>query len=363
MSNNAFNNFLVGRENPMLKDYRHASNLYVNSNYARAPKFGFTYFVQMNINPSAILSQQWKQQGGVRDVGLLVKRTDLPRFSIATETLNQYNRKTVVQSKLTYQPVSLELHDDNSEITHNLWLNYYRYYYADGNYNKNSPEFKDTKFGTVDYTYGRYVDVNKSGVKSPFFTSIDIFVLHRGEFTNYNLINPKITEWAHDAVDQNDSAKVLRNKMTIAYENVTYRQGIINQDSETKNYSAQYYDTEPGALVVGNENQTSPNTLKDVSRDSQTQFPYDNPFSSSPTFSDRLSELSNTAKTEFQGYSINEGLLGGTAEYGVNDIPLDGSYNIFNPPGGVDINIYKGFNAGETDEQTVSLTNLIYKSI
>jgi hypothetical protein len=360
MSNSAFNNFLIGRENPILKDYEHASKFYRDSNYARAPKTGFTYFVQMVINPSAILNQQWKNQYGARDVGLLVKRADLPRFSIATETLNQYNRKTVVQSKLTYQPVVLELHDDNSEITHNLWLNYYRHYYADGNYNKNSPEFKDTKFGIIDYTYGRYASKNTN---VPFFTSIDIFVLHRGNFTNYNLINPKITEWAHDSVEQGDSAKILKNRMTIAYENVTYRQGIINQDSETKQYSAQYYDSEPGTLVVGSENRASPLTLKDVSNDSQVQYPFDNPFSSLSIPTDRLPELSNAAKTELQGYSINQGLLGGTVEYGVNEIPSDGSYNIFNSPGGVGIDIFKGFNNSEEDTQIVSLTNLIYKSI
>ena len=359
MSNSAFNNFLVGRENPMLKDYQHASNLYVTSNYARAPKFGFTYFLQMNINPAAILSSQWKEQKGNRDVGLLVKKTDLPKFSIAIETLNQYNRKTVVQSKLTYQPVTLELHDDNSEITHNLWLNYYRHYYADGNYTKNSPEFKDTKFGTNDYNYGRYA----RGVKDPFFTSIDIFVLHRGEFTNYNLINPKITEWSHDNLDQGENSKILRNRMTIAYENVTYRQGIINQDSETKSYFAQYYDTEPGTLVVGSENQTTPKTLKDVSGDSQKQYPFDNPLLPPLTEKNRLDILSNASKNSPEGYSINQGLLGGITENGITNVDSDGSYSIFNPPGGANINIYKGFNTGETEEQTVELTSLIYKSI
>ena len=87
---NAFTNFLGGVVGGLLgdgdadmKDYQHADRLYVRNNYQRAPKFGFLYFVQFNINPGVIRNTEWLERGG-RDVGLLVKNADLPKFTLST---------------------------------------------------------------------------------------------------------------------------------------------------------------------------------------------------------------------------------------------------------------------------------------
>jgi hypothetical protein len=297
---NAFTNFLSGVAGGFLgttgdlKDYQHADRLYVRNTYARAPKHGFLYFVSLNVNPAAIGDAKWSQQGGVRDVGLLVKKIDLPKFNITTETINQYNRKTVVQSKLTYQPVSMEFHDDNSDITNNLWINYYRYYFSDSNYTGQSGQttptapannrksaslltgiaksvvntlrggnnprslgaasgvsgvptaFGDTKYGTTDYSYGL-----SNSQSIPFFKSIDIYVMHQQKFTQITLVNPLVTDWAHDNLDQNEGGKILQNKMTIAYEDVLYNSGKITKGSESSKFTAVYYDTSPSPLSVG----------------------------------------------------------------------------------------------------------------
>ena len=245
MSNNAYQNFLNGDPVLGLKDYQHASRLYVDSNYARAPKFGFIYFLQMNINSSSVLDSTWKQTNSKDQVGLLAKRADLPKFAITNETVNQYNRKTLVQTKLSYNPVTVELHDDNSEITSSLWTHYFKHYYIDSLYT--DAEFSDTKYSTNSYIYGRY----NRGANQPFFKSIDIFVLNGGKFTQYTLVNPKISEWQHDSVDQGENNKVLRNRMTIGYETVLYNQGIIKNDPNVKSRLAVFYDSTPGALSVG----------------------------------------------------------------------------------------------------------------
>ena len=125
MSNDAFNNFLTGKGyGPIMKDYQHASKLYVDTTYARAPKMGFLYFVELDINRAAVRDENWAHQDWI-DVGLLAKKADLPKFVIANEVMNQYNRKTQVATKLSYDNISIEFHDDNSDITHNLWTNYY----------------------------------------------------------------------------------------------------------------------------------------------------------------------------------------------------------------------------------------------
>jgi hypothetical protein len=260
---NAFTNFLkdVGRgifegDGANMRDYQHADRLYVSNNYARMPKVGFLYFVVFNINDSAISDPEWKQRNK-RDVGLLVKKIDLPKFKIQTETLNQYNRKTVVQTKINYNPVTIDFHDDNSDITTNLWKNYYNYYYRDGIYgsennNRNIVEqYSDTKYlPDTYYEYGY-----QKSVQNPFLYSIDIYVLHKGhgkqDFTQITLVNPLISDWQHDSLDQNDSGKILTNKMTVNYEFVVYKTGKIVKNTSPIGFATVYYDRTPSPLGVG----------------------------------------------------------------------------------------------------------------
>jgi hypothetical protein len=273
-----------------LKDYQHAKHLYVDSTYARTPKFSHLYFVTFNYNDNVIRDAAWAGSGS-KDVGLLVRQVSLPKFKISTETINQYNRKTVVQTKLNYEPVSMEFHDDNSEITTGLWKNYYKYYFTDGIYggandaiaaerpkpnnilnqlfgglnifNKRktqlnsigkttiSEAFGDTKYSDKFYPYG----LNNLQDKA-FFKSIDIFVLHQQKFTQITLVNPKITEWAHDDVSQGD-AKLMKNKMTVVYEDVFYNQGKIGKNTDSGLFAAVYYDKSPSPLSINGKGSAS----------------------------------------------------------------------------------------------------------
>lgn len=104
----AFTNFLgnVFTSGTNVKDYSHASRLYVEDYFKLAPKAGFLYYVVFNINRNNNpIIQQFIQKSGP-ELGLLVKTADLPKFRMATETMNQYNKKTIVQSKIDYQPIN-----------------------------------------------------------------------------------------------------------------------------------------------------------------------------------------------------------------------------------------------------------------
>lgn len=355
---NAFTNFLSSAKSgytegyPVMKDYQHASRLYVDSTYARTPKFGFLYFIQININPRAVLDKQWLEQRDSRNVGLLAKRADLPKFNIATETLNQYNRKTVVQTKLSYSPITIELHDDNSNITQNLWLNYVKHYYADSLYgdegvNKvgqgGTPEsFRDTKYGVTDYTYGRY-DNDLAQVGDDFFTSIDIFVLHQQKFTQYTLINPKITEWAHDNVNQADGGRTLQNRMQVSFENVLYNTGKIEAGKNPESWLPVYYDNTPSPFgVPGNPfpekgiKYRSPNALSNPITDI------------AKILAKNYINKNGVKRVGAGGYNIAAGVLGAVTASSPGKFYTPPSTQsqpgILNLPGGIGINLFKGLN-------------------
>lgn len=256
---NAFTNFLgqVFNSGTQLKDYAHASRLYVDDFYRLAPKQGFMYYVifEINDNKNQIVSE-FKIKNG-REVGLLVKNIDLPKFKISTETVNQYNRKTQIQTKLEYQPVTVTFHDDHNNTTTSLWKAYFNYYFRDGRNTSgltSPPNFGDTKYKLPGAMIG---DTTEYGLNSdqtgPFFSSIQIFQLNRKQFTAYKLVNPLISNWDHDKMDQTQS-KLLENRMTVVYETVIYATGQVKA-GDPGGFAEIHYDNVPGPLsVFGNGN-------------------------------------------------------------------------------------------------------------
>lgn len=255
---NAFTNFLgsvasgIFDTSADLKSYQHADRLYVKDTYARAPKFGFLYYVVFSINQRILNTtlKAWKQRNK-NAIGFLVKKIDLPKFQVTVEELNQYNRKTLIQSKIKYQPISIEFHDDNSNITTELWKTYYQYYFADSNYaNKNKEiieSFRDTKYNETNYTYGLANFQNE-----PFFDKIDIYVFHQQHYSQYTLLNPLISEWSHDSVEQDQGNKTLTSRMNVSYETVIYNIDPSNKVTKNKPEGFnQYYDKGPSPLSVG----------------------------------------------------------------------------------------------------------------
>jgi hypothetical protein len=250
-----------------LRDFQHASRLYLDNNYALAPKTSWIYYVVFSIEPSAITEAQWKNQRRDYEAGMLVKSCDLPKYQISVDTLNQYNKKTNVQSKITYQPISLSFHDDQSNVTNSLWVNYYRYYYRDTWYGQktgmldqvtNKPAgYKNTKYQPIEsYTVGPDGRPGTPGMyglnnnqSKPFFNAITIYQLNQKRFTSYVIVNPLITAWEHDQLDNSQTNKFASNKMTVAYETVFYGEGKVRRDRPT-GFATFHYDQSPSPLSI-----------------------------------------------------------------------------------------------------------------
>jgi len=255
-----------GRE--VMRDYQHASRLYIGGGeYTRMPKNSWIYYVVFNINTSAVINTSWLGQNQHNEVGVLVKNVELPKFQISTEVINQYNRKTLIQKNIAYQSVSFSLHDDNSNIVHNMWLNYFKYYYNDSNlggtgplgtardnptgaYSNNKYSPSTTLYSSTDY------GLNSGRVKDPFFRSITIYQLSKQVFTSYQLVNPLVKNWEHDKLDQTQGNKLAESKMNVDYETVFYGSGRIQVDNPA-GFAELYYDNTPSPLGVGSQGSLS----------------------------------------------------------------------------------------------------------
>jgi len=237
-----------------LRDYTHASKTFRPNAYQNAPKLKFLFHVYFEVNPNAFSPQNY-------NYGLLVKTVKLPSFSIDVATMNQYNRKRLIQSKIKYDPIDITFHDDNGNTVRNLWKAYYNYYYSDGRkpqvvfggargsndgggfstatdavYNSRN-QYKPSITGNDDWGYiGESSD--PTGAKIPFFKNITVFGFNQHNFAAYTLINPLITKFSHDTYDYAQGNGIMEQKMTLDYETVVYNEGKLDGKS-------------PGNIVTG----------------------------------------------------------------------------------------------------------------
>lgn len=243
-----FLRYLVsGATNPKgnVGDWQHAARLFTDDSLRLAPKSKFNFYVSLEINTDALKNLNLTYQHR-NELNMLVKTCDLPKFTITTETLNQYNRKKVVQNKIDYTPINIKFHDDNLGITRALWENYYSYYYADPIAAKVSGSYNRIAMAAGSYIRTPYGLDNNSSI--PFFRAITIYHMARKTWQSYTLINPIITAWNHDSMDYSTS-QPAENSMTVAYESVTYNAGYIAQ-TPIPGFGLEHYDVVPSPLTV-----------------------------------------------------------------------------------------------------------------
>ena len=255
-----------------LRDYTHAAKTFRSNMYQYSPKFKFLFHTYFEISSEAynLDGKETTQQ----NFGLLVKDVKLPSYTMQTYQMNQYNRKRIVQTKIKYDPVNITFHDDNSSLITKLWAAYYTYYYKDGSnpkvmfggnrgastvkdltaapnpgdirglagagsgksvspslvtyYNKNT--YSPTITGNGDWGYIGETSQPSSptGNKAPFFKNITVFGFYQKNFVAYTLINPIITNFAHDTYNYDEGGGTMKNTMTLDYETVVYNEGALD---------------------------------------------------------------------------------------------------------------------------------------
>jgi hypothetical protein len=291
--------FLQGFSNgfftsPNFKDYQHASDTFRTNGYELSPRNKFLYHVFFNINTGQIKSLgDVYGSGEIATIGLMVKSIDLPSYQISVDTMNQYNRKRLIQSKIEYNPINLVFHDDQGDLIRNMWYNYYSYYYKDpGQPYENVPAYNgkigdlttlQTGFGyNVRDTYDNSRQVNDWGYvgesygdgtspldtqgngtytgKPPFFRDIRIYGLSQKKFASYVLINPMITSWKHDQYAYADGGGTMANNVEIKYETVKYYTGAIGSSTPSVTVPGfadpAHYDLTRSALARPGSTQT-----------------------------------------------------------------------------------------------------------
>lgn len=237
-----------------IKDYRHASRLFVDNNFALTPKAGWLFHVFFDLDPSLTRVNRDRNL----EAGMLVKGVDLPKFTVDTKTYNSYNRVNIVQNKIKYDPVTITFHDDRSNVVRNLWFDYFNYYYrdTDNGYGDPGGGVNPIYYARHKYHSGQRDVLNKFGytprteaTNTQYFQAIRIYSLNQKRFAEYTLINPTITSFRHGSHDTGQDNSILENIMTISYETVLYASGQVSL-STVRGFADLHYDKSPSPLSV-----------------------------------------------------------------------------------------------------------------
>lgn len=274
-----------------LRDYTHASRTFRTNAYELKPRYKFLFHVSFTLNVEEIPALKGVfDLNQINAMSLSVKTVDLPKFSIQNETLNQYNRKRVVQTRIDYDPITITLHDDAGDNIRRLWYYYYTYYYKDAAQQYLSPNntngsmgalatrqagfgynardiYNDNRVGQINdwgyvgetWTDGLTSQFN-SGGKPPFFRDIRIYGMDQHKYAQYILINPLITNWSHDQYDYAQGNGMMQNSMTVKYETVKYMNGAIGRERPDINVQGfadpAHYDTRLSPIARPGSNLT-----------------------------------------------------------------------------------------------------------
>jgi len=232
-----------------LASWEHASKLFLHDNYRLAPKVPFLYHVNFVLNPFAkALVPSFEYRGmSAAEIGLLVKTINLPKYSPRVETINRYNQKKNVETQIQYDPVTVEMHDDNDGLAYSLLQAYYKYYFVDGNYQIRPQAY------TPDLTYSNFLfryGLDNQLPHKHFFKEIHVSQLTRGVYHRYTLVNPLLSKLDHDNLDYADGGRGTQNTFTINYEAVFYETGRIDTEEDTPDgFSNIHYDETPSSLA------------------------------------------------------------------------------------------------------------------
>jgi hypothetical protein len=127
---------------------------------------------------------------------LVAKTCELPRWSVETQIVNAYNHKTIVQTKLNYEPITMSFYDQvNGTAERLMW----------------------------DYVKGQFDATD--GSKTPNFTPLTIEITMKdlsGDGIGdkvYTLTNAFITDAQHDTLDYSTSDVILWT-ITVRYEDL-----------------------------------------------------------------------------------------------------------------------------------------------
>jgi hypothetical protein len=196
------------------------------NNYAGAPRPRFLFLVRF-VRASGAGGQAWSN-----GMTFAVRSADRPKIQPQVQELNQYNKKRLVQTGVKYSPVKVSFYDTTDAAVMQMWNEYSNFYFGDFRqsgvsnwaYDVTAPQFVGGQAG-FGFSPNLSTDVVKNiNTTAYFFDRIEVYQVYAGEYSQFTLVNPKISSFDPDGFDYEHS-EAHTIDMSFEYEAVLYANG------------------------------------------------------------------------------------------------------------------------------------------
>ena len=192
-----------------------------------APRKRSSFFVRFCRADAGQTKSGWQDK-----LGFVVKSIDRPSVQPNIEEVNQYNKKRQVTTGYKIQPMRITLYDTADSLVMAMWNEYTKWYFGDFNqtdvnyqYDATMDEFlgEESGYGYVPRPATNDDKIDPINLNSQyFFDRIEVYQVFGGEYTQFDLINPKITQFDPDTLDYSE-VEVATITMSVAYEAISYK--------------------------------------------------------------------------------------------------------------------------------------------
>ncbi len=189
-----------------------------SSNWTGVPKPKFLYFIRLVRTKSSSSSTDW-----TKGLGILAHTVNRPGISFELQTLNQYNKKRLVQSKQEFEPLEVKFHDTVDQRAYHMFEDYYRYYYGEPNLSSPTDWSWDIMASSINKlgNWG-FRGTKESPAYTNYFSHIEVYYVYGGKFSRIDYINPKIENIGFDELSMEDTG-TLNVSVRFRHEGQLYR--------------------------------------------------------------------------------------------------------------------------------------------
>ena len=216
-----------------LKDFRNAYHYNPSQDPPRQQFGGYVSFVlDRDLFGQPFFDEVNNDELRVR-MSSLVRTADMPQVEFQTQTMNEYNKKKIVNTGVQYQPVTIRVVDTASNAWLQIIMKYFAYHYMNprNKANQGDRDINSVNIGEggIDFIGSQYgaggpFDSNKYGynpnLNPNFFERIDYVLYHAQKGVQYSLLNPTMVGFTHTPIDY-ASNELMEFTMTFQYEGFT----------------------------------------------------------------------------------------------------------------------------------------------
>ena len=244
------------------------------------PRSKYNFTVSMNhIDPAAT--------GGLSTtVFERIQSVSMPGYSVKATTLNQYNKKKVVQSGIDYAPITMLSYDDRRGDFEGFLKEYSNYYYAGSmNYGTSFVQFNNAMAGTK-------LNDQKNFIK-------ELTIKRINSITDTNVIriyNPMITSIDADTLDYSERS-LVQYRISFIYEGYDITTELIHISG---------YDEETAIQQALQQQMTTGSPTGTVTSPSEPQSEKENPPSNEDVKDTRFDEYIGMNRAEAKDLTPEE---------------------------------------------------------